>query len=307
MDVAEVLPHSGACSLSPDGRCLAVAQGRKLHLRSVPSLEDIRTCSCTGAISAVEWAPDSTMVFAACYSQATVHVWSVAHPDWSSTVHEDDVGGLVHATWAPDSSHVLLSSDHRLRVTIWNVTSSQSPPVHIPLPKHPIRALSFSPNHLLLAALHSLPSNETMPPAAAPIPLAATAAAAAATPAGATAARRGTVGNTTGDAGNPVTASGAAGAPGRRATDTGSHRAAAGGSVGTAAVGSAAGIAAGSAVVRRSRDGSAVGGSMQGAGLEGRVGVRRASAAAGGAGEGGGGEGEEGEEGEEQQGRVVMW
>ncbi|CAI7866459.1 unnamed protein product, partial [Closterium sp. NIES-54] len=43
----------------------------------------------------------------------------------------------------------------------------QSPPVHIPLPKHPVRALAFSPNHLLLAALHSLPSNQSMPPAAA--------------------------------------------------------------------------------------------------------------------------------------------
>ncbi|CAI5493089.1 unnamed protein product [Closterium sp. Naga37s-1] len=70
-------------------------------------------------------------------------VWAVALPDWSATVHEDETAGLLHAAWAPDSTHLLLSSDHRLHHLspfphFADPPRSQSPPMYIPLPKHPI-------------------------------------------------------------------------------------------------------------------------------------------------------------------------
>lgn len=49
---------------------------------------------------------------------------------------------VTSGRWSPDSRHILTTSEFQLRLTVWSLVSTAC--VHVPWPKHPTRAISFT-------------------------------------------------------------------------------------------------------------------------------------------------------------------
>lgn len=49
---------------------------------------------------------------------------------------------VIPGRWSPDSRHILTTSEFQLRLTVWSLVSTAC--VHVPWPKHPTRAVSFT-------------------------------------------------------------------------------------------------------------------------------------------------------------------
>ncbi|KAK9835213.1 hypothetical protein WJX81_006183 [Elliptochloris bilobata] len=149
MDFSETFPFSGPPpALSPDGQFVAAAEGYRLVIRSVDTLEAVQLFSCLDRIKRVEFCCRSEYILCALEKRPVVQVWCLADAKWQCTV-EEGAAGVQHACWAPDGQHILVVADFQIRLTVWSLVTKLC--IHLPGPKLGPGGLAFSPDGSMLA------------------------------------------------------------------------------------------------------------------------------------------------------------
>lgn len=114
MDFTELYKQSSnLCRFSPNGAYLATAVQYRLVIRDAETLQILHLFSCIDAISDVQWAPDSDLIFATSNKLGCIQVFSLRDPNWTAKM-EEGLSGLVAARWAPDARHILAFSDFQV-------------------------------------------------------------------------------------------------------------------------------------------------------------------------------------------------
>lgn len=126
---------------SPDNQLLAVTNGTKIIIKSLPTLENIQVFSFPDQVSYIEFSPDSKHILAVMSKKNMVEARSISEEDWLCKI-EDNLCGLIHAKWAPDSRHIITFSDFQLKASIYSLVDKTI--MHIKYPKFPDKGISFS-------------------------------------------------------------------------------------------------------------------------------------------------------------------
>ena len=141
MNFSDIIPGITNALFSPDNQLIAVTNGTKLIIKSLPSLDNIQVFSFPEQVSNIVFSPDSKHILAVMPKKNMVEARSIAEEDWVCKV-EDNVTGIVNARWTPDSRHIITFSDFQMKASIYSLVDKSI--YYIKYPKFADKGLCFS-------------------------------------------------------------------------------------------------------------------------------------------------------------------
>jgi len=118
-------PVVGPVSYSPDGKLLAIGASNGISLNSSDSLDEVRVLTGhTGAISALAWSPDSTILASGAIDENVLRLWDPATGKQLRML-EGHTGWIRSLAYSPDGK-LLASGSTDMTVRLWDVATGRS-------------------------------------------------------------------------------------------------------------------------------------------------------------------------------------
>ena len=141
MNFSDIIQGVTDALFSPDNQLIAVTNGTKIIIKSLPNLDNIQVFSFPELVSHIEFSPDSKHILAVMTKKNMIEARSIAEEDWLCKI-EDNLSGAVYARWTPDSQHIIVFSDFQLKASVYSLIDKSI--CYIKNPKFPDKGLSFS-------------------------------------------------------------------------------------------------------------------------------------------------------------------
>ncbi|XP_063689797.1 WD repeat-containing protein WRAP73-like [Bolinopsis microptera] len=118
MNFSKRFKNSVTPAFSECGKMVANANGSKVLVRDVNTLQLLQMWVCYDTVRDIVWSPDSN--YLASVSGNKIQLWSMSDSAWRSCISETN-GGVDSVTWSPDSRHLLVLHQFSVFITIWAV------------------------------------------------------------------------------------------------------------------------------------------------------------------------------------------
>jgi len=141
MNFSDIISNITTALFSPDNQLIAVTNGTKIIIKSLPHLDNIQVFSFPEQVSHIEFSPDSKHILVVMTKKNMVEARSISEEDWLCKI-EDNLAGVVFARWTPDSRHIITFSDFQLKASIYSLVDKNI--YYIKNPKFPDKGLTFS-------------------------------------------------------------------------------------------------------------------------------------------------------------------
>ena len=141
MNFSDLISNVSTALFSPDNQLMAVTNGTKIILKSLPHLNNIQVFSFPDQVNHMEFSPDSKHILVVMSKKNMLEARSVAEEDWLCKI-EDNLAGIVFARWTPASRHIITFSDFQLKASIYSLADKNV--YYIKNPKYPDKGLTFS-------------------------------------------------------------------------------------------------------------------------------------------------------------------